>query len=57
VKVAASCPDVGTDLSACFSQLVEIHTAPRWACVALVPRMVDDGLTVSESSPFWATFA
>lgn len=45
-KVADAVADVGNDLTACFSQLVEIHAAPRWLWPALVEKMVADGMTV-----------
>ena len=45
-RVAEACPDVGTDPSSHFSQLVEIHAAPRWLWSALVGKMVADGMTV-----------
>jgi hypothetical protein len=45
-RVAEACPDIGTDPSSHFSQLVEIHAASRWLWPALVETMVAEGMTV-----------
>src|SRR5690349_6558947 len=39
-RVSSSVPDIGHDLSKLFSQLVEIHVAPRWLWSALVEKLV-----------------
>ena len=44
--VADLVTDIGHDLSKHFSQLVEIHAAPRWLWSALVGKMVADEMTV-----------
>lgn len=38
--------DVGPNASDYFSQLVEIHAAPKWLWPALVAKMVAEGMTV-----------
>lgn len=39
-KVADAVADIGNDLIACFSQLVEIHAAHLWLRKSLVGKMV-----------------
>ena len=44
-EVAAAIPDIGNGVDR-FSQLVEIHTAPRWLWPALVAAMLAKGWNV-----------
>ena len=45
-RVAEACADVGANLTDRFSQLVEVHAAPRWLWPALVEHQLAEGATV-----------
>src|SRR4051794_39721092 len=47
-KVFQAVADIGNDLTKVFSQLVEVHVAPRWLWPALAEKLVADDLTVVE---------
>jgi ParB/RepB/Spo0J family partition protein len=54
-RVAATVPDIGYDAPRHFSQLVEIHAAPRWLWPALVSHMTANSLTVEATRKLVAT--
>jgi hypothetical protein len=45
----AACADIGTDLRVCWSQLAELHPAPRWLWRSLVSRLASEGSTVEQA--------
>jgi ParB family chromosome partitioning protein len=54
-RVADAVADVGHGLSAHFSQLIEIHAAPKWLWAALVSHMIGNSLTVEATRKLVAT--